>query len=99
MMGFFAVFCGLIYNDFLSMPLNFFGSCFDFESGDKECTYIFGVDPYWGLSRNKLSYYNSLKMKLSVILGVTQMILGVFLKGSNAIYFKNKLDFICEFIP
>jgi V-type H+-transporting ATPase subunit a len=38
-------------------------------------------------------------MKLAVILGVLQMSLGVFLKGVNAIYFKNSLDFIHEFIP
>lgn len=38
-------------------------------------------------------------MKLSVIIAVTHMILGIFAKGSNAIYFKQKLVFIFEFIP
>jgi V-type H+-transporting ATPase subunit a len=42
---------------------------------------------------------NSLKMKISVILGVLQMSLGIFMKALNAIYFKNHLDFIFEFIP
>lgn len=28
MMGFFAFFCGFMYNDFLSIPLNLFGSCY-----------------------------------------------------------------------
>jgi V-type H+-transporting ATPase subunit a len=28
LMGFFAFFCGLIYNDFLSIPWNLFGSCY-----------------------------------------------------------------------
>jgi V-type H+-transporting ATPase subunit a len=38
-------------------------------------------------------------MKLAVILGVLQMSLGVFMKGLNAIYFRNGLDFLHEFIP
>lgn len=42
---------------------------------------------------------NSLKMKLAVILGVFQMMLGIILKAVNAIHFKEKLDFIFEFIP
>ena len=28
MMGFFAFYCGWIYNDFLGMNLNIFGSCY-----------------------------------------------------------------------
>lgn len=38
-------------------------------------------------------------MKLSVILGVLQMSLGVVLKAFNAYYFKNRLELIHEFIP
>lgn len=38
-------------------------------------------------------------MKMSVIFGVGQMSLGIFLKGSNAIYRRNCLDFVFEFLP
>lgn len=38
-------------------------------------------------------------MKISVILGVLQMSLGVTMKGFNALYFKRYVDFFFEFIP
>ena len=46
----------------------------------------------WLSAENSLLYYNSLKMKLSVILGVTQMSLGVVLSMMNAWFFGNKYD-------
>ena len=59
----------------------------------------FGLDPVWHNAGNSLPFQNSMKMKFSVILGITQMIFGVLLKTSNAIYFRKPLDFICECIP
>lgn len=38
-------------------------------------------------------------MKLSVILGIFQMTIGIILKGMNNIYFGQTLDFVFEFIP
>ncbi len=38
-------------------------------------------------------------MKLSVIIGVTHMILGIFMKALNSLHKKSKIDFICEFVP
>ena len=51
-MGFFAFFCGLMYNDFMSIPLNLFGSCYDFKTGNfvdqnRNCVYPVGIDPIW----------------------------------------------------
>lgn len=109
MCGLFAIYCGFIYNDFMSVPLEFFGkSCYYSGKNDKgevdvlrieDCVYPFGIDPKWFGSKNELNYFNSLKMKLSVIFGVAQMTLGVLLKGSNSIFFKRGADFIHEFVP
>ena len=42
---------------------------------------------------------NSVKMKLSVLIAVVQMGVGVILKGMNAFHFNDMLDFFFEFIP
>ena len=80
LMGFFSFYCGWIYNDFTSIPLKVFGnSCYnvphDHHSHEEvtlkeDCIYPIGVDPSWYLGKNELTYMNSLKMKISVILGV-----------------------------
>ena len=103
LMGFFAFYCGWIYNDFLSLSLPVFGSCYYNKDNQgirrNDCTYPFGLDPKWYVATNELTFINSLKMKLSVILGIFQMCMGIILKGMNALYFNNTLDFVFEFIP
>ena len=106
LMGFFSIFCGLCYNDFTSLPTYMFGkSCYTYREGkehpdwDSECVYPFGVDPSWYLSTNEIAFINSLKMKLAVIYGVAHMSLGIFLKGTNAFYYRQPVDFFFEFLP
>lgn len=121
MMGFFAVYCGLLYNDFFSVGLNLFGSrweepsfkkpkpgesiaitlkpAYDIKNQGELGPYPFGIDPAWHGAQNELVYMNSMKMKLSVILGVMQMIVGLVLRFSNALHERNVVDFFCECIP
>jgi len=67
--------------------------------GHPSTVYPFGLDPIWHVSGNELLFFNSFKMKLSVILGIIQMFGGTCLKGANAIFFEQKYDFFFEFIP
>ena len=58
MMGFFALYCGFIYNDFMGLGLNLFGSCYtlpmygpgpdvELEPRYPGCIYPIGLDPVW----------------------------------------------------
>ena len=127
MMGFAAVYCGLIYNDMFALTLRIFDSGYDFgkeienanspskaaedlsedertaeykgKYGDPDYVYPFGVDPAWHVSENELLFFNSMKMKTAVIVGIAQMTGGIILKGINALYFKDYVVFLLEFIP
>lgn len=104
LMGFFATFCGFIYNDFLAIPWNVLGSCYRrhglrFERKSEECVPWVGIDPLWYQAANEVSFMNSFKMKLSIVVGVVHMILGICLKIMNTIYFRKMVDLLCEAIP
>merc|ERR1712072_116451 len=96
-----AIYMGFIYNEAISLSLTLFGpSKFDDGPNYGETTpYPFGVDPVWRHSENNIQFTNSLKMKMSVILGVGQMLVGILLKLMNNIYFKRWLEVIVESIP
>ena len=61
--------------------------------------YPFGVDPAWHGTRTELPFLKSLKMKMSILLGVIQMNLGVILSYFNQKNFGDSLSTVCEFIP
>eukprot|EP01103_Thecamoeba_quadrilineata_P014506 TRINITY_DN4341_c0_g2_i1.p1 TRINITY_DN4341_c0_g2~~TRINITY_DN4341_c0_g2_i1.p1 ORF type:complete len:843 (-),score=156.46 TRINITY_DN4341_c0_g2_i1:67-2544(-) len=107
MMGLFSIYAGFIYNEFFAIPMTIFQSPFSFPNVHTETAhldqnkpaYLFGADPTWAGSENSLMYFNSLKMKLSVIMGVVQMTLGIFLSLLNAIHFRKPYNILFEFIP
>jgi len=114
LMGAYSVYCGLIYNDYFAIGLNLFGSKWKLFTeddvpgtkaenvapyGSPDSVYAFGIDPAWHISSNELLFFNSLKMKTSVILGIIQMTFGIVLRGMNCIFFKDMIGFFLEFIP
>jgi vacuolar-type H+-ATPase subunit I/STV1 len=40
-----------------------------------------------------------MKMKMSILLGVVHMNLGIMMSLFNNLYFKDRLSTICEFVP
>ncbi|KAL4443610.1 hypothetical protein ABPG75_011347 [Micractinium tetrahymenae] len=80
------------------------GSCPSaFQTGLQMTTpgtpFAFGVDPAWHGTRTELSFLNSMKMKMSVLLGVVQMNAGIILSFFNQRHFADPLSTVCEFIP
>ncbi|TWW55533.1 T cell immune regulator 1, ATPase H+ transporting V0 subunit a3b [Takifugu flavidus] len=61
--------------------------------------YPFGIDPVWGLSNNKLTFLNSYKMKMSVIIGVIHMTFGVCLSFFNYVHFRQISSIFFVLIP
>jgi hypothetical protein len=137
LMSFFAIYCGVIYNEVFGMPLNLYGGtrwhfgvnatmaggwqeCYSGATGRGEgelvdtygddamfpgcnlppkAPYPVGMDPIWKYSSGGLIFFNSLKMKMSVVFGVVQMVFGIILKATNDIKHKRPLDLWCEFVP
>ncbi|GJT41965.1 V-type proton ATPase subunit A3-like protein [Tanacetum coccineum] len=104
MMSIFSIYTGFIYNEFFSMPYEIFGPS-AYACRDPSCseattvglikvrdTYPFGVDPVWHGTRSELPFLNSLKMKMSILLGVAQMNLGIIMSYFNAKFFRNDID-------
>ncbi|XP_066906870.1 V-type proton ATPase 116 kDa subunit a 1 [Halyomorpha halys] len=61
--------------------------------------YPVGMDPVWKMAINQIDFYNSFKMKISVIFGVLQMTFGIWLFFLNSLFFKDYLSIFTEFIP
>jgi V-type H+-transporting ATPase subunit a len=113
LMGCFALYMGLIYNECFSLTLDLFGSRWTGPRGggsnrervqaapygSSGSVYPFGMDPEWVVSQNSLVFANSFKMKMAVILGVTQMTVGVLLKASNHVHFGDLRGLLAECAP
>uniref|UniRef100_A0A4W6BZJ3 V-type proton ATPase subunit a n=1 Tax=Lates calcarifer TaxID=8187 RepID=A0A4W6BZJ3_LATCA len=61
--------------------------------------YPFGIDPIWGLANNKLTFLNSYKMKMSVIIGIIHMTFGVCLSFFNYWHFGQVSSVFFVLIP
>uniref|UniRef100_A0A4W4E1C2 V-type proton ATPase subunit a n=1 Tax=Electrophorus electricus TaxID=8005 RepID=A0A4W4E1C2_ELEEL len=61
--------------------------------------YPFGIDPIWRLSYNHLTFLNSYKMKMSVIIGVIHMTFGVCLSLFNYMHFGDMSSVYLVLIP
>lgn len=111
---FFAAFCslytGFLYNETFGLPINFFGSHYELDvnatsDGMKywkkkdKGVYAFGMDPVWFFKDNELIFMNSFKMKLSVVMGMCQMVFGMFLSFINHVHRHDIKEILVKWIP
>lgn len=61
--------------------------------------YPLGIDPVWNLASNRLTFLNSYKMKMSVILGIIHMSFGVILSTLNHLHFRKNHNLYLVFLP
>ncbi|XP_051960048.1 V-type proton ATPase 116 kDa subunit a 2-like isoform X2 [Xyrauchen texanus] len=61
--------------------------------------YPLGIDPIWNLASNRLTFLNSYKMKMSVILGIIHMTFGIVLGVFNHLHFRRKFNLYLIFLP
>ena len=109
-MGIFSIYTGLIYNDIFSKSFTIFTSSWQWPEEIKEGQAVeaslkggyrfpFGLDWNWHEAENSLLFTNSLKMKMSIVLGWAHMSYALILQYVNARHFKSKVDVIGNFIP
>lgn len=65
----------------------------------KDDAAYFMMDPIWAMAKNKIIFLNSYKMKMSIIIGVAHMILGLFMSMVNHKFYKNTINILLEFVP
>lgn len=94
-LGISAVYFGLLFNDFGSVHIPLFKS----RILGQASFYPFGIDWGWRECKNKSEFYNSLKMKMSVIVGSLHMGFGMVLSYFNTLADTNYVKFYTEVIP
>jgi len=115
LMSVFSIYTGFLYNEMFSIPMTVFGdtkwhwnnATETYQMAPGASPYAFGVDPIWHGTKTELTFLNSMKMKMSIVLGICQMLLGIgvslwnFLEkptGPQSVE-RDMLSITCEFIP
>ncbi|KAI5180097.1 V-type H+-transporting ATPase subunit a [Nematocida sp. AWRm80] len=96
-MGMWSMYFGFIYGDFMGCSFGEYLSAY--SHGTKQGTCYFGIDTIWHKVSNGPSFINSLKMKMSIVLGFFHIILGMVLNMMNAYYRKDLVQLLGMQVP
>jgi V-type H+-transporting ATPase subunit a len=95
---------GLLYNEWFGLPINIFGSQWREKAGSVwersgRGVYPIGLDPVWMFKDNELIFTNSMKMKISVVMGVSQMVFGMCLQLIKQVRRKDWIQLWLGWLP
>lgn len=106
LMSVFSIYAGFIYNDIFSKSLGIWQSMFMYNPStgeskveSKSYVYPFGIDPLWNHASNNLNFTNAVKMKLSIVMAIFHMNLGICLSGVNFVIDSDWTGLLCRFLP
>lgn len=110
MMGLFSMYTGFIYNDIFSKSLTIFTSQWQWpdqvergqavEASLKDgYRFPFGLDWNWHEAENSLLFSNSMKMKMSIVLGWAHVSGLIFINDSVIMNANSPLDDLCALSP
>lgn len=113
-MSLFSILTGFLYNDCFAIGFNLFRSNYEWRWNEESQKYIgyfaddveakspvvkYGMDAFWRWGDNSMIFINSYKMKISVIIGIAQMIFGLIMGLINHINSRDVKTILCKWIP
>ncbi|OAG28861.1 V-type H+-transporting ATPase subunit a [Nematocida displodere] len=97
-MGLWSIYFGFLYSDFLGYPIGDMFSGYD-AKGEHYRLCLFGIDSAWHHAKNGQMFINSLKMKMSIVIGFIHITLGMVLNGMNASFRSEKARLFGVVVP
>ncbi len=110
LLGLYSMMVGMVYNEFFGMPLKSIGSPFKFIAGTADPVNIdrnelhfappwLGMDFNWRTAETGMTFVNSYKMKISIIIGVIHMYSGIIFSICNFIRTKDWINIFFKAVP
>uniref|UniRef100_A0A914LFI3 V-type proton ATPase subunit a n=1 Tax=Meloidogyne incognita TaxID=6306 RepID=A0A914LFI3_MELIC len=103
LMGLFSIYTGFIYNDVFSKSFNIFGTSWgatdEYHNYTDNPERMLVLPPHIAYQKPTLNFLNSMKIKGSVISGISQMAFGIALSYYNFKHSESYLDINFTFIP
>lgn len=86
----YSIYFGILYSEFFGISI----SVFKYKNIN-----LIGFDPNYHHMKEGLNILNSLKMKISILIGTLHMFIGLIINSMNCYLLNDKISFICKTLP